>query len=542
MSMQNTKFKLPVKRKIQPRESPFGESSGSNERITPTSDISYADLVTDPTRMRGQPLACHTAVHYGWELGRMLNMTTPGPEVKYISPEPGPNSNPRYHVFVRRNGQSVHALDTYTKRGTEVPVDENIPIKDVVEKIQSRQLKDFLKGNLNWDLTWPRIRERLLAKLEDPDARLLVRTQTTRQFEIEPAAHTGFVAVHDLRNIPERKGANKPQYLLSFRQLTEKHEFNNLVHWYASAFDRIRAAVHRAIPTKTDRLHVNAGSRPRGDDRILITMGSPYTWWIQDAFTRRTLYLEECDAVDLAFDIGEWFVDGSYIHDFGDEDFDIVRGSLSWWTINTNDYDPDPLYEMQTTLPSAGLVDGEANGIEEYGVGDLNPSSWMDDHIKPDSGSDSGEQFELYGFLDEIFPRRSPRPYTLGPGVLSSPVERSRPMEMTDDLESVPELCDVSSSSQGGDYDCIGDDVLCTNPQDIDPGEYYSGPNDEFEVPSSREKGEFILHPSTLLSMVVKLSATLLASKTSSALYRTQSSLKFSSTTPRLAPWWTPDP
>ncbi|KIO20906.1 hypothetical protein M407DRAFT_29451 [Tulasnella calospora MUT 4182] len=390
MSMQNTKFKLPVKRKIQPRESPFGESSSSNECVTPTSNISYADLVTDPTRMCGQPLACHTAVHYGWELGRMLNMVTPGPEVKYISPEPSPNSNPRYHVFVQRNGQLVHALDTYTKRGTEVPVDENIPIKDVVvEEIQSRQLKDFLKGNLNWDLTWPRIPERLLAKLEDPDARLLVRMQTTRQFEIEPAAHTGFVTIHDLRNIPERKGANRPQYLLSFKQLMEKHEFNNLIHWYTSAFDRIRAAVHRTIPTKTDRLHVNAGSQPRGDDRILITMGSPYTWWIQDVFTRQTLYLEECDAVDLAFDIGECFVDGSSIHDFGDEDFDIVRGSLLWWTINTNDYDPDPLYKMQTTLPSAGLVDGEANGIEEYGVGDLNPSSWMDDHIKPDSGSNS---------------------------------------------------------------------------------------------------------------------------------------------------------
>ncbi|KIO20373.1 hypothetical protein M407DRAFT_30006, partial [Tulasnella calospora MUT 4182] len=284
MSMQNTKFKLPVKRKIQRRESPF-------------------DLVTDPSRMRGQPIACHTAVHYGWELGRLLNMAMPGPEVKYISPEPGPNNNPRYHVFV--------------------PVDEDIPIKDVVEKIPSRQIKGFHKGNLNWDLTWPRIRERLLAKLEDPDARLMVRTQTTRQFKIEPATYSGFVAVHDLRNIPERKGANKPQYLLSFKQLTDKHEFNNLVHW--------------------------------GDDRILITMGSPYTWWIQDAFTRRTLYLEECDAVDFAFDIGEWFVDGSYIHDFGDEDFDVVRGSLSWWTINTNDYDPDPLYEMQSSLPSAGL-------------------------------------------------------------------------------------------------------------------------------------------------------------------------------------------
>ncbi|KIO18259.1 hypothetical protein M407DRAFT_32066 [Tulasnella calospora MUT 4182] len=239
MSMQNTKFKLPIKRKIQQRESPFGESSNSNEHVTNTSDIS-------------RPL---------WLGARMTAQhghTRTGSEIHFA--RAGPNNNPRYHVFVQRNGQSVHALDTYTKRGTEVPVDEDIPIKDVVEKIQSQQIKDFHKGNLNWDLTWPRIRERLLAKLEDPDARLIVRTQTTRQFEIEPATYSGFVAAHNLRNIPERKGANKPQYLLSFKQLTDKHEFNNLVHWYASAFDRIRAAVHHAIPTRTDKLHVNAGS------------------------------------------------------------------------------------------------------------------------------------------------------------------------------------------------------------------------------------------------------------------------------------------
>ncbi|KAG8937871.1 hypothetical protein FRC00_012123 [Tulasnella sp. 408] len=100
----------------QTDSSPFGNPSPSSVVVSPPSDSSRSDLISNPAEMLGQPTAAHAAVRFGWELGKKLNQAPTGPESKLIAPEPGQETNRRYTVYVRRNGRSLHVLDSYAKR------------------------------------------------------------------------------------------------------------------------------------------------------------------------------------------------------------------------------------------------------------------------------------------------------------------------------------------------------------------------------------------------------------------------------------------
>ncbi|KIO25435.1 hypothetical protein M407DRAFT_25234, partial [Tulasnella calospora MUT 4182] len=358
--------------------------------------------------MMGQPAAVHPAVQFGWELGKELNSTAPGPEAKLIAPEPGQDFNQRYRVYVRRNGRSVHVLDSFAKRGLEILVDKDVTVKAVVERILRQQRHDFCRGNLNWDFLWPRISERLLTILMDPNAAMGLRSQTTVQFQVDRTKFQEYVAVTDLRNIPERRGDVRPQYIISLESLTGQYGIVSSVYWRSAMYDRVRAALYNSAPTATDRLRDNAHIRPWSSNRFTITMSSPHTWWIQDAYTQRNLYLWETLIADLSFDIGQWFIHESSVYDLSEEEFNNVQGSL-WCLTNTDDFNSDLGSTSLFPQPMTDKIIGSTGGIEDYHLEDIiEPTCTSEEE---EEGSESGELSMFYDASSEIRSRRSPRPY-----------------------------------------------------------------------------------------------------------------------------------
>ncbi|KIO16589.1 hypothetical protein M407DRAFT_12743 [Tulasnella calospora MUT 4182] len=237
--------------------------------------------------------------------------------VRIETPTPiGPNAiGKKRPKTIRGTPQATRTIDTYTGRGIELPVEPYKAVDDIATLIAGRQIFDFSRGNLNTPVTLGRIMSRIESTLKDPDARLILPTQTTRQFRVQRTKYAGYVAVEDLREIAERYGDARPSYWIGLHWLIQEYSIVQWVYWCSSLYERIRTALYRAVPTIIDHTNVHNDGVVTGN-RFEITMGEPEWWYINDRVLKKMFYLTMQLAADLSYDITKWYQLEAAVQDY----------------------------------------------------------------------------------------------------------------------------------------------------------------------------------------------------------------------------------